>query len=234
MQNGSLTIGDTLLNYGGGNNWTANTAGLMFECLNNTEIAVHDAGKRVSSLIYYEGDLVNRITIGRNMGWDAISSIVLNGSVYVGTTTPNSGAAFDVGGTSTSTFYTFLNGLRISGRDISIYHNVVNSPLAFHTNWGSTSNDYISFSTRSVARLTIDGAGAITCNSDSLNFPNTLNQYKINLYGTNSYGFGIAGSTLQYSSQGFHKFYNSGNNANTFYNRYSRWYFMYWKHKHGH
>ena len=63
MQNGSLTIGDTLLNYGGGNTWTANTAGLMFECLNNTEIAVHDAGKRVSSLIYYEGDLVNRITL---------------------------------------------------------------------------------------------------------------------------------------------------------------------------
>ena len=26
MQNGSLTIGDTLLNYGGGNTWTANTA----------------------------------------------------------------------------------------------------------------------------------------------------------------------------------------------------------------
>ncbi len=81
---------------------------------------------------------------------------------------------------------------------------------------GSTSNDYISFCTRGTARLTIDGGGAITCNSDSFNFPNTLNQYKINLYGTNSYGFGIAGSTLQYSSHNFHKFYNSSNNANTF------------------
>ncbi len=79
----------------------------MMECSANTEIAVHDSGHRLASLMYYEGDTVNRITIGRNMGWGTISSIVLNGSVYVGTTTPNSGAAFDVGGTSTSTFYTF-------------------------------------------------------------------------------------------------------------------------------
>ena len=49
-----------------------------------------------------------------------------------------------------------------------------------------------------------------------LQFPNTLNQYKINLYGTNSYGFGIAGGTLMYSSQSNHSFYNSGNNVNTF------------------
>ncbi len=48
----------------------------MFECLKNREIAVQNASKRVASLIYYEGDLVNRITIGRNMGWDAISNIV--------------------------------------------------------------------------------------------------------------------------------------------------------------
>ena len=62
----------------------------MFECLNNTEIAVHDASKRVASLIYYEGDTVNKITIGRNMGWDAISSIVLNGT----TTFNNSSTIF--------------------------------------------------------------------------------------------------------------------------------------------
>ena len=83
----------------------------------------------------------------------------LSNNVYINTTTANSGAALDVGGTSTSTFYTFLNGLRISGRDISIYHNIVNSPLAFHTNWGSTTNDYISFNTRATARLSIDGGG---------------------------------------------------------------------------
>jgi hypothetical protein len=128
MQTGSLTIGDTLLNYGGGNTWTANTAGLMFECLNNTEIAVHDASKRVASLIYYEGDTVNKITIGRNMGWDAISSVVINGT--------------------------------------------------------------------------------ITLNGDNLQFPSTGNQYKINLWGDNNYGFGISNGTLMYSSQIYHKFHN--------------------------
>ncbi len=49
---------------------------------------------------------------------------------------------------------------------------------------------------------TLTTSGTINANGDKLNFPNTLNQYKINLWGTNNYGFGIAASTLQYSSQG--------------------------------
>jgi len=49
-------------------------------------------------------------------------------------------------------------------------------------------------------------AGIIYANGDKLNFPNLINQYKINLYGTNSYGFGIAADTLQYSRQNYHKF----------------------------
>jgi hypothetical protein len=47
-------------------------------------------------------------------------------------------------------------------------------------------------------------------------FPDTLDQYKINFWGTNNYGFGIASSTLQYCSQGNHSFYNSSNNVYTF------------------
>ena len=54
MQVGSLTIGDMSLDYGGSSDWTSNTAGLMLECLNNTEIAVHDAANRVASLMYQE------------------------------------------------------------------------------------------------------------------------------------------------------------------------------------
>ncbi len=42
----------------------------VLECLNNTELAVHDAGKRVASLMYYQGDNTNKLTIGRNMAWD--------------------------------------------------------------------------------------------------------------------------------------------------------------------
>ncbi len=55
--------------------WNANTAELLMECEDNTEIAVHDANLRVASFMYYEGGANNRITIGRDMGWNGISSV---------------------------------------------------------------------------------------------------------------------------------------------------------------
>jgi hypothetical protein len=66
MASGSLTLGATNKNYGGGNLWNGNTAGLMMECVDNTEIAIHDANDRVVSFLYYAG---NHLNIGRNMGW---------------------------------------------------------------------------------------------------------------------------------------------------------------------
>lgn len=67
MSAGSFTLGDHTKNYGGGvSGWNSNTAGLLFECLSNTEIAVHDGGDRVASFMYYSG---NTFTIGRDMGW---------------------------------------------------------------------------------------------------------------------------------------------------------------------
>jgi hypothetical protein len=50
--------------------------------------------------------------------------------------------------------------------------------------------------------------GTIAANGDQLKFPDILNQYKISLWGTNNYGFGIASGTLMYSSSNFHKFIN--------------------------
>jgi len=89
MSSGSLTIGATNVSYGGGKSWSTNTAGLLLETLANTEIAVHDSNNRVSSLMYYEGDAANRITIGRDMGWgitplNIAGNITLNGSVALG------------------------------------------------------------------------------------------------------------------------------------------------------
>jgi len=89
MSSGSLTIGSTNASYGGGNNWSANTAGLLLETLANTEIAVHDSNNRLSSLMYYEGDATNRITIGRDMAWgttpvNIAGNITLNGNVALG------------------------------------------------------------------------------------------------------------------------------------------------------
>lgn len=86
MQTGSLTIGDLLLNYGGCNTWTTNTAGLMMECLNDTEIAVHDNANRVASLMYFQGGATNKLTIGRNMGWDTLSLVNFKSSVSIDNT----------------------------------------------------------------------------------------------------------------------------------------------------
>jgi hypothetical protein len=64
LNNGSLIIGDTLLNYGGGTQWNGgNAAGLMMECDNNTEIVVHDNGKRLASLMYYEGETLIKLLL---------------------------------------------------------------------------------------------------------------------------------------------------------------------------
>ncbi len=68
MASGSLTIGGTKANYGTATNWSSNTAGLMMECQDYTEIVVHDSGARLASLMYYDG-VFNKISIGRNKGW---------------------------------------------------------------------------------------------------------------------------------------------------------------------
>jgi len=81
MASGSLTVGGITANYGGGRGWNPSTAGLLLETLSNTEIAVHDSGIRVASLLYYEGDNSNRITIGRDMGWGTISMVEINSPV---------------------------------------------------------------------------------------------------------------------------------------------------------
>ncbi|MBE0623162.1 MAG: hypothetical protein IH605_21445 [Burkholderiales bacterium] len=84
MAAGSLTIGSITANYGGGQKWNANTAGLLLETKDNTEIAVHDSKTRVASLMYYEGGAANRISIGRDMGWGAIGQLLVNGAISAG------------------------------------------------------------------------------------------------------------------------------------------------------
>ena len=77
MAAGSLCIGSTDVDYGYNTGWTANTAGILMECLNITEICVHDAGTRVASLLYYYGS-TNQIYIGRDKGWGR-SSVFMEG-----------------------------------------------------------------------------------------------------------------------------------------------------------
>jgi hypothetical protein len=75
----TLTIGNHDINYGGGQLWNTNTAGLMFECRDHTEIAVHDSGNYVHSFMWY---YQNAFTIGRNMGW-GVPNVNITGSLNV-------------------------------------------------------------------------------------------------------------------------------------------------------
>ena len=96
MAIGSLTIGDVARNYGGGTTtWNTNTAGLLMECLDNTEIAVHDAGARVSSLMYYTG-ANNTFTMGRNMGW-GVSDVVASNNLTANCLIVNGGGTYQAG-----------------------------------------------------------------------------------------------------------------------------------------
>lgn len=83
MAGGSLTIGNINANFGNGSGWNSNTAGLMLEAADDTEIAVHDSGTRLASLMLYDGS-ANTVTIGRDMGWGALAKLNVNGKLAMG------------------------------------------------------------------------------------------------------------------------------------------------------
>ncbi|MGE0635543.1 MAG: tail fiber domain-containing protein [Bacteroidia bacterium] len=87
MASGTLTVGGITTNFGGGSGWTSNTAGILMETLDNTEIGIHDSGTRVASAMYFQGAGVNRITIGRDMGWGttplAVATLAGSGTRFV-------------------------------------------------------------------------------------------------------------------------------------------------------
>ena len=121
MAKGSLTIGSTTASFGGGNGWNANTAGLMMETAATTEIAVHHSNARLASIAHYNN---NKLTIGRDMGWGTIGSVVMNGNLGVGVAEP--GFKLDV-----------ASRIRLRGEGGSntaglwLYHNTVNEDRAF-------------------------------------------------------------------------------------------------------
>jgi hypothetical protein len=81
MTGGSLTIGNINTNYGGGTgSWNTNTAGLLMECLDNTEFAVHDVNHSIHSFMRYTTN--GNFTIGRNMG-HGVANVTMPGSLSV-------------------------------------------------------------------------------------------------------------------------------------------------------
>jgi len=93
MALGSLTIGSIYQNYGGSTiGWMSGnltgTAGLLLECNNNTEIAVHNYNCRVASLLYYQGGTSPIIFIGRSLYNDTanIVPVTISGNLIVNNT----------------------------------------------------------------------------------------------------------------------------------------------------
>ena len=75
--NGCLTIGDVNTDYASATNstWGANM-GLLMECKDTTEIAVHDAGLRLASFMYYSSG-ANAFYIGRTLGWGKTNTAIV-------------------------------------------------------------------------------------------------------------------------------------------------------------
>eukprot|EP00960_Hanusia_phi_P014397 424725-Hanusia_phi.AAC.1 len=131
MASGSLTIGDIDKNFGGGTNWTTNTAGLMLECLDNTEIAIHDGYTRLVSLIHYVGGSSSFVVnYGRDMGNGSPShwfignfNVAFGGTtrLQVGNENINTGGATlrymarDEDPSSTRTTSSFNTSLKVTG-----------------------------------------------------------------------------------------------------------------------
>lgn len=235
MSSGSLTIGSIAKDFGGGNNWTANTAGLLFETKANTEIAVHDSNHRVASLMYYEGDAINRITIGRDMAWGSISSLVLNGNVAVnsalgigpGTTAPV--ARLDIAQEGRSgTHPTAAKGLYVTGGigadadGVEIRHSNGTQGVGIGYNsvyaTGSNANQDLGLKPRGTGRvvangplvvnglLQVSGANVLVDGNRKLQFTDADVTNNLKLQLWSGYGLGINGGTLFYAADGNHSF----------------------------
>jgi hypothetical protein len=133
MGPGSLTVGSVSRNYGQGTGgWNNNTAGIMMECADKTEIAVHDAGLRVASMMSYDGP-ANQISVGRNMGWGPSDFVVarhmgVNGSATVAGNSTVSGSS-TVSGNSTVSGSSTVNG------NSTVTGQMEASGIRFSRNW---------------------------------------------------------------------------------------------------
>ena len=133
------------------------------ECLNNTEIAIHDNGNRVVSALQYLGGTTSTIVIGRDMGWGTIGTIVLNGNVGIGTATANT--KLDVNGAISSSGAINANGNSlIFPNTLSDYKITLWSGFGFGVQSGElkyTSGGAHKFYTGSTNTLTIDSSGNV-------------------------------------------------------------------------
>ena len=77
MQPGALNIGRTDTNYNWGGSWSGDVrSGILANCADNWEFAIHDSGERVvSPFAFFGGPSSNYILMGRDIGWGTTSII---------------------------------------------------------------------------------------------------------------------------------------------------------------
>ena len=147
MQSGSLTIGGTNANYGGSSGWSSNTAGLLFECLDTTEIVIHDSGHRLVSFMYYSGGNGPGIYLGRDMGWGA-TPVYVSSYLYItgsSTTNPNVNASPGNGSLAYSGSGLFIWG-GYNNSTVVVQNCTVNMAIGIYCFNGISAKSFISIS----------------------------------------------------------------------------------------
>jgi hypothetical protein len=192
MATGSLTIGSSDKNYGGGAGWNSNTAGLLLECQDNTEIAVHDAGTRVASFMYYTS-ANNTFNLGRDMGsgW-GVSKVEIRGDLILNAGTngrfikqgsdANYYAAFNGGNSSNSPYIEFYAG----GTRRMYFGNSTTADNYIMCENGSNLN----LGTNGTIRIKIENAGNIVFPDGQVRITNLNSQGQLRLSYSTTVGCG--------------------------------------------
>ena len=203
---------------------------------NKTGIFSEGIGSWSRSRIHF---CLNNLTDGSVVSLtDAKMTILPNGNVGIGITNPSgtlsinattqlqarlilSGQEFYTPSFTSTNGIAFIVGVnRDNNRQLwitdsaNLTPNTTNSVLRIVANGGVASIDAVATNGTTQLPLNINGSslsiGTNTSISGTLSFGSRIENFLINLWGTNSYGFGINSSMLRYNSEGNHTFFCSG------------------------
>ena len=143
MQRGAFELGSTSRSYKYTGGWASTMqAGILANTASNWEMAVHDAGDSVNSLILYENDGANvagNITIGRNLGWGA-NDVIFGAGITTAALHPANtsvvsamtGGSVDTQGGTITTGRVLFSGYNDSGTDVYGFNNESNQFVLYN------------------------------------------------------------------------------------------------------
>jgi len=105
LQPGALNIGRTDRNYRWeGSSWAASVnVGILANCADYWEFAIHDSGESVESVFYYNTSN-NYLQMGRNLGWGTMQ-VYFHDTIRVGTITTRTDTGYSINLDGTSRIY---------------------------------------------------------------------------------------------------------------------------------